>query len=316
LLLIVGPCSIHDLQSAKEYALKLRTLMDAVSNTFFVVMRTYFEKPRTSLGWKGLLSDPCLDGSNRIAEGVRMAREFLMFLADHEIPAATEFLDPSTPHFIGDLISWSCIGARTSESQIHRQFASGLPMPVAFKNSTSGNIQVAINGIIAASTPHAFPGITESGYFTLVSTEGNPYAHVALRGGEFQPNYDSASLAYAAEKLCRSGLPQRFLVDCSHDNSCRNYAQQIQVFQSVLAQYIEGNKTIRGMALESHLYAGNQSIEDGITSLQYGISITDPCLDWKSTKELILNGSKLLERSPLCNATVAEHSLTQACARL
>nr|MBA3816346.1 3-deoxy-7-phosphoheptulonate synthase [Parachlamydiaceae bacterium] len=217
LFLVVGPCSIHDITAAKEYAIKLRHLSDKISKHFFVVMRTHFEKPRTSLGWKGLLHDPHLDGSNAISTGLNLSRELLLFLADLGLPAATEFLDPITFHYLGDLISWACIGARTSESQIHRQFASGLPMPVAFKNSTSGNIDVAINGVLAATCSHSFFGITEHGSLSIVETKGNRHAHVALRGGELKPNYDADSIAYALEQLKKNHLPQQLVIDCSHD---------------------------------------------------------------------------------------------------
>lgn len=297
LILIVGPCSIHDITAAKEYAIKLRQMTDRISKSFFVVMRTYFEKPRTTLGWKGLIHDPHLNGSNDICTGLRWSRELLLFLADLQIATATEFLDPSTPRFLGDLISWACIGARTSESQIHRQFASGLPMPVAFKNSTSGNIDVAINGILAASCRHAFLGIDDNGSLAMMQTKGNAHAHIALRGGENKPNFDAQSISYVLERLKKTHLPQRIVIDCAHDNSFRRHEQQIPVFQSVIHQYVEGNTSIKGLALESNLFAGNQMILLDKARLQYAVSLTDPCIDWATTEELILWGKAAIEKT-------------------
>lgn len=294
LLLIVGPCSIHDQQSAKDYALKLKNLSENVSQHFFVVMRTYFEKPRTALGWKGMLYDPHLNGSNDIVEGLRKSRELLLSLAEMNVPTATEFLDPITPNFIGDLVSWACIGARTAESQIHRQFASGLSMPVAFKNSTSGNIDVAVNGVIAALSPHVFFGIDESGQLSIVRTKGNPHAHIALRGGESQSNYDPQSIALALKKLKNNHLSERLIVDCSHDNSRRKYEDQTVVFQSIIHQYTQGNANIRGIALEGNLFAGKQPMPSSETPLQYAVSLTDPCLDWTTTENLIQWGYSML----------------------
>lgn len=296
LLLIVGPCSIHDIEAAKEYAIKLRQLADNISRSFFLVMRAYFEKPRTALGWKGLLHDPHLNGSHDMDAGLNFSRELLLFLADLGMPAATEFLDPITSHYLGDLISWACIGARTSESQIHRQCASGLPMPVAFKNSTSGNVDVAINGILAASCAHSFFGINEQGSMSVIRTKGNRHAHIALRGGESKPNYDADSIAYTIERLKKNHLPQHVVVDCAHDNSSRVYSRQIPVFQSVIHQYIQGNAAIKGLSLESNLHAGQQSLVMDKSRLRYGVSITDPCLDWLMTEELLCWGKVMIER--------------------
>lgn len=295
LLLIVGPCSIHDPTAALEYATKLRKLSDAVSRSFFIVMRTHFEKPRTLLGWKGMLYDPHLNNSHDIAFGLEQARSLLLALADKGIPTATEFLDPITPYFFGDLISWACIGARTSESQIHRQFASGLNMPVAFKNSTSGNIDIAIHGVLAASTPHAFFAPNATGHMGIVRTKGNAHAHVLLRGGSV-PNYDAASIHQTLKNLNQLRLPERLLVDCSHGNSMGNPEQQVVVFNSILQQYLEGNTSIRGLMLESHLFGGCQAIGQGTGQLQYGVSITDPCLDWTTTEQLIAKGAAALEK--------------------
>lgn len=311
LLLIVGPCSIHDIEAAKEYALKLRQLSDNVSKSFFIIMRAHFEKPRTTLGWKGLLLDPHLDGSNDLLAGLRLSRELLMFLAELGMPAATEFLDPIFSPYLSDLISWGCIGARTSESQIHRQLASGLPMPVAFKNSTSGSIEVAINGILAAAYPHSYVGINEQGSIAVIQTQGNSYAHIALRGGESRTNYDADSIAYTMERLKKKHLPQNLVIDCSHDNSSRNYHQQAIVFQSVLQQYIKGNSKIKGLSLESNLHAGQQNAAIEKSLLLYGVSITDACMDWVMTEELIYQGKAMLEQQNL-----AETQKDSICAQL
>lgn len=294
LLLIVGPCSIHDKTAALEYAEKLQQLASDVSKSFYIVMRTYFEKPRTGLGWKGLLYDPHLNDSNDLAAGLRNARSLLLELTSIGVPTATEFLDPVTPRFFGDLISWACIGARTAESQVHRQFASGLPMPTAFKNSTSGSVDVAINGVLSAKIPHTFFGIDDSGHVSIVRTKGNSHAHIALRGGEGKPNYDETSIAYALSQLRRSNLPESLIVDCSHDNSNRNHEEQPVVFHSIIQQFLQGNQAIRGLALESNLFAGNQRLSSP-KELQYAVSLTDPCLDWKSTKELILQCAHAIE---------------------
>jgi len=294
LLLIVGPCSIHDTKAAEEYATKLHHLSKDVSQSFLIVMRTYFEKPRTSLGWKGMIYDPHLNGSNNIVAGISQARKLLLYLADIELPAATEFLDPVTSHYIGDLISWACIGARTAESQIHRQFASGLPMPVAFKNSTTGNIDVAINGVLAALSPHTFFGIDDMGQISIIRTKGNVNAHIALRGGENSPNYDEASIKRTLNLMKRNSLAERIIVDCSHDNSCRRHEEQEVVFESVLKQFIDGNHAIRGLSVESHLFGGSQQISADTSALQYAVSLTDPCLDWDNTERLIRRGAKMM----------------------
>jgi 3-deoxy-7-phosphoheptulonate synthase len=295
LILIVGPCSIHDEKAAKEYAANLRNLGESVSKSFFIVMRTYFEKPRTALGWKGMLYDPHLDGSNDMAAGIRHARQLLLDLAEMQVPTATEFLDPISPRYLSDLISWSCIGARTTESQIHRQFASGLSMPVAFKNSTSGNINAAVRGVLTASCPHAFFGIDDQGHVSIVRTKGNQHAHVVLRGGENQPNYDAHSIEKTLELLRKNHLPERLIIDCSHDNSNRCHERQKAVFESVIQQYLNGNTAIRGLALESHLFAGKQIMPLDRSRLQYAVSLTDPCLDWEQTESLILRNAALFK---------------------
>jgi 3-deoxy-7-phosphoheptulonate synthase len=299
LLLIVGPCSIHDIQSAKDYALKLRELSKQVSDNFFVLMRVYFEKPRTTVGWKGLLYDPHLNGSHDISHGLRTARQLLLELAELEIPAASEVLDPISCYYFSDLISWACIGARTSESQIHRQLASALPMPTAFKNSTTGNIEVAVHGVVTASSPHTFLGINAEGKASVIKSEGNPYGHVVLRGGDNKPNYDPDSISKSLDLLKQHRLPPRLIIDCSHDNSMRRHEQQPHVFQSVIHQFLEGEKSLRGLILESHLSAGNQPLTDNLAALKYAVSITDPCLDWDSTEQLILWAHGLLSQEKI-----------------
>lgn len=288
LLLIVGPCSIHDLTAAKEYALKLKELASKVSDTFLVLMRVHFEKPRTTLGWKGLLHDPYLNGSHNIDAGLHLTRQILLELAEMEVPTAAEFLDPFSCYYLSDLISWSCIGARTSESQVHRQTASALPMPTAFKNGTSGNIEGAINGILTAAAPHVFLGLNEQGQIARICSNGNPYCHMVLRGGENKSNYDPESISAAISRLEASQLPTNLIIDCSHDNSQRKHEQQQIVFKSVIHQILEGQKNLKGLILESHLRAGNQPLPKDLSLLQYGISITDSCIDWTTTESLAL----------------------------
>lgn len=314
ILLIVGPCSIHDITAAKEYATKLRQLADLVSDSFLIVMRVYFEKPRTKRGWKGFMYDPLLDGSTSIEKGLHWARELLLDLAEMEIPTATEFLDPLTANYINDLISWACIGARTSESPIHRQMASGLFMPVAFKNNTSGNIDAAINGVLSAAEAHTFLSIDEEGHIALKQTKGNSNCHIVLRGGKNKPNFDPAAISQALRLLDHAGLPRCVVIDCSHDNCNKNHEKQIQVFESVINQFIQGNRSIRGILLESNLFAGNQSFAASLSQLKYAISITDPCLDWKTTEKLILWGNETIKKAILLNQNSstlhATHALT------
>lgn len=273
---------------AKEYAAKLRELAPRVSDSFLILMRVYFEKPRTTTGWKGLLYDPHLDGSHAINEGLHLTRKLLLDIAKLGIPTAAELLDPISCYYFSDLISWACIGARTSESQIHRQMASALPMPVAFKNSTTGNIEVAVNGVLTAGVPHAFFGINELGQTAWVSSEGNPHCHIVLRGGENKPNYDPESIAKALSFLEQHHLPSRIIVDCSHDNSNHKHEEQPAVFKSIMHQILEGERSIRGLILESHLVAGNQPLPKDLNHMKYAVSLTDPCLDWKTTESLIL----------------------------
>lgn len=301
ILLIVGPCSIHDMQAAEEFALKLKQLSKEVAEVFLVVMRVHFEKPRTSLGWKGLLYDPFLNGSHDIKTGLQWIRKLLLDLINIEVPAATEFLDPLSHHFYGDLISWGCIGARTVSSQIHRQIASYLEMPICFKNSLDGNIETAINGIITASIPHSFIGLSPTGSAAIIHSQGNPYGHITLRGSRSGSNYDPHSIASTLNLLEKAGLPQRLLIDCSHDNSQRQHLQQCIVFESIINQIVHGNKNIRGAILESHLFAGNQELQTTPQKLKYAISLTDPCLDWNSTEELIRWGFKILKNAKQLN---------------
>lgn len=295
LLLLVGPCSIHDLESSLEYAKRLKRLSESLSNAFFIVMRAYVEKPRSAVGWKGLAFDPHLDGSNDISTGLYLSRQLLLSLAEMEMPAATEFLEPTSGLYFGDLISWGCVGARTTESQLHRQMASGLAMPVAFKNNTSGNIEAAVNGIVAASHPHKFMATNKEGVLTVVNTEGNPWGHLVLRGGSERPNYDVDAIAQAIAILREAELSPTLLVDCSHDNSNKMHEKQPSVFQSVVTQISEGNRHIRGLCLESHLNAGNQSVKGGCADLKYGTSITDACMDWETTQSLLKWGHSMVK---------------------
>lgn len=295
LLLIVGPCSIHDRLSAKDFASQLRKLANAMSSQFFLIMRIYCEKPRTASGWKGFLYDPLLDGSHEIELGIEWTRQLLLELTNMQIPAATEFLDPLTAFYYDDLITWGSIGARTASSQIHRQLASGLSMPIGFKNGVAGNISAAVNGVLAASQPQTYVRLGENGKSVIGKTTGNPDAHIVLRGGESGPNYDSCSITDALARLEKLKLPSKLLIDCSHDNSGRKYDHQPEVFQSVIHQIAEGNTHIRGLMLESHLYAGQQRLKENSELLQYGVSITDACLDWQSTARLITWGAEYLQ---------------------
>lgn len=300
LLLIMGPCSIHDIKACEHYAKKIKELSHVISDVFFPIMRFYFEKPRTALGWKGIMHDPHLDGSFDLNTGLRLTRKLLLKLADLKVPAASEILDPISGQFFGDLLSWGCIGARTSSSQLHRQVASGLPMPVAFKNNTDGNVDVAIHGILTASNPHAFIGINEKGLASIIHTDGNPNCHLVLRGSEKSPNYDSESVKHALESLQRAKLSSKLIIDCSHDNSRRDHTKQPEVFENGIDQILSGNSSIIGFILESHLHAGNQQITSNPEMLKYAISLTDSCMDWEATEGIILSARKsiLSKRSP------------------
>ena len=296
LLLIIGPCSIHDPQSAKEFAYRLNLLKERISPSFFPIMRTYFEKPRTGLGWKGFLYDPKLDGSYAMRSGIEATRQMLLDLASLEIPCATEFLDPLTAFYYEDLIAWGSIGARTASSQIHRNLASALPMPIGFKNGVAGNISAAVNGALAATHPHPFIRLSDDGHPVITRTQGNPDTHIVLRVGESGPNYDPASVAEALNRLEDVKLPPRLLIDCAHHNSGKQHERQSLVFQSVIHQIIGGNYNIRGIMIESHLRGGKQNLTSPPSLLQYGVSITDPCLDWDSSTRLIDWGLEHLQQ--------------------
>jgi 3-deoxy-7-phosphoheptulonate synthase len=311
LLIIVGPCSIHDRMSAIEFAKQLRQLADSVASQFLLIMRVYCEKPRTAFGWKGFLYDPLLDGSHAMHQGIEWTRQLLLELATLQVPAATEFLDPLTAYYYDDLITWGSIGARTASSQTHRQLASGLPMPIGFKNGIAGNISAAVNGVMTASHAHTYMRICDNGKPILAKTKGNPDVHIVLRGGESGPNYDPSSVSDALSRLEHGKLPLRLLIDCSHHNSGKKYECQPGVFQSVIHQIVEGNMNIRGLMLESHLQAGHQLLTPNLSQLQYGVSITDPCLDWQATAHLILRGAQHLRKNlvPIPNTS---HSLMDA----
>lgn len=284
-LLIMGPCSIHDMPSAYEYADKLKRLSEQVEDSFFIVMRAYFEKPRTSLNWRGFLHDPFLDGSHHIKEGLSLTRQLLKELTQREIPLACEFLDPAAPYFLSDYITWGCVGARTTSSQIHRHMASHLDLPVGFKNSIEGNVDIALHAIDVAKAGHKFIGLNLDGKLTLVHSKGNPHSHLVLRGGEKRPNYEAADIQNALKST------PHLIVDCSHDNSRKIVQQQKIVFENVLDQILEGNSAIRGLMLESFLEEGSQPISP---TMRYGLSITDPCLGFAATESLILNGAQRL----------------------
>jgi 3-deoxy-7-phosphoheptulonate synthase len=287
LLVVVGPCSIHDPVAAMEYAHRLRALADEVDDTLLVVMRVYFEKPRTTTGWKGLINDPHLDDSFDIEHGLGLARRLLLDIAELGLPAGTEALDPISPQYLGDLVTWSAIGARTTESQTHREMASGLSTPVGFKNGTDGGLTVAINALQSASRPHAFLGINTEGRVAVIRTRGNGYGHIVLRGGSKGPNYDSATLAQVERELVRHQLAPNIVVDCSHANSNKDASLQPLVMHDLAHQIADGNRSIVGAMLESHLHFGNQPIPADRSQLRYGVSVTDACIDWNATAELL-----------------------------
>jgi 3-deoxy-7-phosphoheptulonate synthase len=298
LLMIVGPCSIHDVNAALEYGEKLALLRAELKDQLEIVMRVYFEKPRTTTGWKGLINDPHLDGSYDINTGLRWARKLLLDLAHMGLPAATELLDPIIPQYIADVISWTAIGARTTESQTHREMASGLSMPVGFKNGTDGSLKIAMNAMLAASHPHRFLGINAHGLASIVTTTGNPDGHLVLRGGKGKPNYDTAHVEQAASELAQHGLNHRVMIDCSHDNSAKDYTKQPIALQDIANQLLAGSQNIMGGMIESHLIAGNQSSKD-LTKLVYGQSITDACVDLATTAEMLRNLATAVETSRL-----------------
>ena len=287
LLVVVGPCSVHDVKAAREYARRLAPIRDRLKDQLEVVMRVYFEKPRTTVGWKGLINDPHLDGSYDINTGLRRARGLLLDLAREGMPAATELLDPVVPQYIADLISWTAIGARTTESQTHREMASGLSMPIGYKNGTDGSATIAINAMQAASKPHHFLGINRDGHASIVSTTGNPDGHLVLRGGNRGTNYHLEAVQDAAVELASAGLADRLMVDCSHGNSNKDFRRQGEVLQSVADQVREGSSQLMGVMIESHLVAGNQKLSADLSDLTYGQSITDACISIETTQELL-----------------------------
>ena len=298
LFVVVGPCSIHDPVAGLDYARRLKALADEVADTMLLVMRVYFEKPRTSTGWKGYINDPRMDDSFHIEEGIQKAREFLLAVNEIGLPAGTEALDPISPQYLGDLIAWTAIGARTSESQTHREMSSGLSTPVGFKNGTDGSLDAATNAIISASKPHSFLGINGQGRSSVTRTRGNRYGHLVLRGGGDRPNYDTVSIALAEAALAKAKLAQNIVVDCSHANSYKKPELQPLVMHDVVNQIRLGNKSIVGLMIESNIEAGNQSIPDDLSQLKYGCSVTDACVDWPTTEKMVREAHDSL-RGPL-----------------
>ncbi|MES3008815.1 MAG: 3-deoxy-7-phosphoheptulonate synthase [Pseudomonadota bacterium] len=287
LFMVVGPCSIHDVDAAMEYAQRLKVLAEEVKDTLYLVMRVYFEKPRTSVGWKGLINDPYMDDTFKIEDGLRKGRKLLLDIASLGLPTSTEALDPISPQYLQDIIAWSAIGARTTESQTHREMSSGLSSPVGFKNGTDGGLTVAINAMQSVSSPHRFLGINSKGQVSVVTTKGNPYAHVVLRGGSAGPNYDSVHVAQCEAALKKGKVSSNIMIDCSHANSNKDAAVQSLVLKDVTHQILEGNQSIIGVMLESNLHFGNQSIPKDLSQLKYGVSVTDACIDWAETERSV-----------------------------
>lgn len=294
LFIVVGPCSIHDVDAAKDYAKRLKALSDKVNDTLYIVMRVYFEKPRTTVGWKGLINDPHLDDSFQLEEGLHIGRQLLVDLAEMGLPLATEALDPISPQYLQDAIAWSAIGARTTESQTHREMTSGLSMPIGFKNGTDGGLEVATNALQSASHPHSFLGINQGGQVAVIRTKGNQYGHVVLRGGNGKPNYDSVSVALCEKDLEKAKLSPNIMIDCSHANSNKDPALQPLVMDNVSNQILEGNTSIVGLMIESNIGWGNQKISANREEMQYGVSITDACIDWDTTEETLLKMAEKL----------------------
>lgn len=286
LLVVCGPCSIHDPEAAIEYARRFKALAAEVSDSLYLVMRVYFEKPRTTVGWKGLINDPHMDGSFDVEGGLKIARRLLVELVNMGLPLATEALDPNSPQYLGDLFSWSAIGARTTESQTHREMASGLSMPVGFKNGTDGSLATAINAMRAAAMPHRFVGINQAGQVCLLQTQGNPNGHVILRGGK-APNYGPDDVAKCEKEMAHAGLKPSLMVDCSHGNSNKDFRRQPAVAESVVAQIKDGNRSIIGLMIESNIHEGNQSSEQPREAMKYGVSVTDACISWETTDALL-----------------------------
>jgi 3-deoxy-7-phosphoheptulonate synthase len=296
LLVVVGPCSIHDEKGALEYATRLSSLRHELADQLEIVMRVYFEKPRTTIGWKGLINDPHLDGSQDIEAGLKIARRLLLQITGMGLPAATEFLDPIVPQYIADLVAWATIGARTTESQTHREMASGLSMPVGFKNATDGSVQVAIDAMGAARNPHSFLGIDQDGVTSVVRTNGNPAGQLVLRGGRGRPNYDAESIREAEQRLKQHGLPPVLMVDCSHANSGKQHARQEDVWRNVVQQRVEGTRSLIGVMMESYLSEGNQPFPQKAADLIHGVSITVACVSWETTERMLRWGHEMLAK--------------------
>ncbi len=296
LIVVVGPCSIHDPVAGLDYARRLKALQAEVKDSLLLVMRVYFEKPRTTTGWKGYINDPLMDDSFQVNLGMEKAREFLLNICELGLPTATEALDPISPQYLGDLIAWTAIGARTTESQTHREMASGLSTPVGFKNGTDGDIGIAINAILSASHPHSFLGLNDQGRVSIVRTRGNQYGHVVLRGGDGRPNYDTVSVAMAEQALKKAKLPCNIIVDCSHANSYKKPELQSLVMNDVVNQILNGNQALVGVMIESNIEAGNQSIPADLQQLRYGCSVTDACVDWASTENMIRDAARRLRQ--------------------
>ncbi len=295
IFIVIGPCSIHDVDAALDYAERLKKLADEVSDTIVLVMRVYFEKPRTSTGWKGLINDPHMNDSFHIEEGLHMGRRLLLKLSAMGLPTSTEALDPISPQYLHDIITWSAIGARTTESQTHREMSSGLSSPVGFKNGTDGGLDVVINAMKAVSSPHRFLGIDPKGKVSVVHTKGNPYAHVVLRGGNDLQNYDAESVAQC-EALCeKAGVSSNIMIDCSHANSNKDHNRQPEVLKDVVQQIADGNKSIIGLMIESNINAGRQDIPADLSELKYGVSVTDACIDWETTESCIREAHEKLK---------------------
>ena len=303
LFVVIGPCSIHDPKAAMEYAERLKKLAAEVDDALFLVLRVYFEKPRTTVGWKGLINDPYMNDSFKVQDGLHIARKLLLDVAELGLPAATEALDPTTPQYMQDLISWSAIGARTTESQTHREMSSGLSSPVGFKNGTDGSLDVAVNAMLSVKHPHRFLGIDPEGRVALTTTKGNQYGHVVLRGGGGKPNYDSVSVALAEQALEKAGVSTNIMVDCSHSNSNKDPSLQPLVMENIANQILEGNQSIVGLMVESHLKFGNQKLPANLEDLEYGVSITDGCIAWDTTEKAIREmADKLREVLPKRNS--------------
>jgi 3-deoxy-7-phosphoheptulonate synthase len=293
-VIVFGPCSIHDPVAGLEYARRLKVLADEVSDFFLIVMRVYFEKPRTTVGWKGYINDPHMDDSFRIDEGMLLARKFLLEVNALGLAAGSEALDPITPQYLGDLVAWNAIGARTTESQTHREMSSGLSTPVGFKNATNGDVMVAVNAILSAARPHRFLGISGDGQVSIVHSTGNPYGHLVLRGGDGRPNYDTVSVSLAEQAMKKANIKPNIVVDCSHANSFKKPELQPLVMSDVVSQIVSGNRSIVGVMIESNLVAGNQPIQAEHNKMTYGCSVTDGCVDWETTETMIKDAARRL----------------------